>query len=128
MEITDEHYEKIKANKLKKYFEKWVKYLEELNYANPYPQENERYMDFVKHVYKEAIKYKIENVKYTYALILLWHVTGESFSKDAKMHAFLKDESVDIFNKYDILSAQAYDIMDEYEFKTKLQRGVDVSK
>lgn len=123
MEISDEHFEKIKENKLNKYFELCVKDLEEINYGNPYPRDKEKYLPFVKHVYKEAQKYKIEDVRYTFSLILLWHVRGESFSKDERMHDFLKDESIDIYNKYDILSKLSDNIMDEYEFK-KTNKGL----
>lgn len=82
--MTVEHIEKLDEIKLNNYFKECVDKLEAIGYKDAFEERKENYLQFVKHVYNIAKKYKLDNKKQIFSLMLLWHVEGDSINQDDK--------------------------------------------
>jgi len=109
--ITIEHMKKLDAIKLNRYFMECVSKLEKIAYENAYEENAERYINFVKHVYSVAKEYNMDNKKYAFSLMLLWHVEGDSITKDDEFLEVLQSKELHAHEKSEYCKNRAIDSM-----------------
>lgn len=98
--LTLGHMDKLDALYLEEYLETCVQDLVDIDFTNPYPPEAKDYLKFVTHVYGIAQKYGLDNEKYAFALMLAWHVRGESFVREKRVVELLNAETLTPHAKY----------------------------
>ncbi len=86
--------------KLNEYFDECVKDLCDINYENNYPSDKKKYKAFVKVVYEQAVKFGLDNEKYAFGLMLLWHFEGVNLAKDYKFMRMLSNNDICSREKY----------------------------
>ena len=92
--MTIAHMEKLDALKLEKFFIECSKNLKYIRGIENDIKNDEQFIYFVKHVYAIATKYKINNKKDIFSLILLWYVEGDSITKDKEFEEILTSETL----------------------------------
>lgn len=90
--MTMAHMKKLDELKLKKYLIDCVDKLEKIDYEDAFEEKKENYHKFVEHVYKVAKEHNINNKKYIFSLMLLWHVEGDKLTKDNAFLDVLQDK------------------------------------
>jgi hypothetical protein len=109
--MTIEHMEKLDAIKLKKYFIDCVGKLEKIAYKNAFEENTENYYKFVEHVYAVAKKYNMDNKKYAFSLMLLWHVEGDIITKEEKFLEVLQSKELHSHEKSEYFKNRAIERM-----------------
>ena len=113
--ITIEHLERLNEIKHNKFMQECVDKLESIDYEDAFEENKERYINFVKHVYRVAKEYEIENKKTIFALVLLWYVEGDSITKDEDFLDVLQNRELSSHEKTSYFSNRAYQKMEERE-------------
>ena len=111
--LTAEHLKKLDEIKLNRYFQECAKSLEKIEYMDGFSNDESSYLGFVKHTYNIAQKYGLNNQKYAFGLMLLWHVEGDSLTKDDKFLDVLQDEHLESHEKYSYFKQRALEKMEK---------------
>lgn len=109
--MTIEHMEKLDTLKFKKYLIDCASKLERIAYENAFEENRENYYKFVEHVYAVAKKYNMDNKKYAFSLMLLWHVEGDSINKDEKFLDVLQSKELHGHEKSEYFKNRAIESM-----------------
>jgi len=109
--MTIEHMKKLDEIKLNKYFQECVDKLEYIDYEYAFEEKKDNYLKFVKHVYETAKERGLENKKYAFSLMLLWHVEGDSINKDDNFLDVLFSEELYVHQKAEYFKSRAIESM-----------------
>ena len=109
--MRKEHFRKLDEIKLNRYFQECVESLEKIAYLKGFPDDEPNYLNFVKHTYSIAQEYGLTNQKYAFGLMLLWHVEGDSLTKDEEFLEVLQNEGLEAHNKYSYFKQRALEKM-----------------
>jgi len=109
--MTIEHMKKLDKIKLNKYFNECVDKLEYIDYEYAFEKKKENYLNFVKHVYKIAKERGLDNKKYAFSLMLLWHVEGDSINEDEEFLEVLTSQNIHGHEKSEYFNNRAIEHM-----------------
>ncbi len=91
---------------LEEYLNKCVKDLKDIDYKYGYPKEKEKYKAFVKAVHNYALEFGLDNEKYAFALMALWHLEGSHFDRDTTFFKMLMSENIPALMKFSNIQAR----------------------
>ena len=111
--MTIEHIKRLDILKEEAFLEECVENLIEIEYPNAYPDNKDKYPNFVEKIFTVCKKYNLTNQKHAFSLILLWHMVGEKLLEDESFVAVLKDFSMTTHKKADYFDAYIDEILEK---------------
>jgi hypothetical protein len=97
------------------YIKECIQDLLEINYSNPYPATPEKYYDFIRQTIELATQYNIANKRYTFSLVLAWHVYGPELRYHQKTREILESTEVSEYEKHNYLMQLAMNTIEATE-------------
>ena len=111
--ISNVHFERLDEIKHNAYLQECADHLQGIEYHDLFEGQKEKYFEFVRHVYKIAKKYNIDNKKYIFSIMLLWYVEGDTIAKDETFLEVLRSKELENHEKSAYFSQRSYEKMEE---------------
>lgn len=114
-ELTSRHLDILKNFEIQRFIDETIADMYELDISPSYPEDTNKYEEFVKTTLKVSHTYGLTTEKDCYVYIMAWHVIGSDLMKIDWLMDILKDEETFSEEKVEALQHATYEILGKEE-------------
>lgn len=114
-ELTSRHLDILKNVETQRFIDETIADMYELNISPSYPEDRQKYEEFVKTTLTVSHTYGLSTEKDCYTYIMAWHVIGVDLMKIKWLVDILEDEEAFSEEKVEALQHATYEILGKEE-------------